>query len=120
MDMTPREQFAQTLANLVSSAVKTAVEYDDGDHIIRPAVDLLKATFDDSGRRAYDLTPWFGNDVAVQIALCERGALDPLLVTNEVMLSDILAAHAGYADDEAAFWVAVDAAVASAKKKVDR
>ena len=118
MNETAREQFAQILANLVGSAVKTAVRYDEGDHLVRPAVGLLKAAFDADGPHAYHLNPLDG-DIAVHVAPCEDGDLDPVFETNTVMLSDVMAAHAGYANDETAFWAAVEAAVALAKKKAE-
>jgi hypothetical protein len=80
---------------------------------------MLKAAFNADGAAAYQLDP-VENDIALHVAPCEGGDLDPVFVSDAVMLSDVMAAHAGYADDEAAFWVAVDAAVALAKKKVVR
>jgi hypothetical protein len=118
MTETPREQFAQILANLVSSAVKTAVAYDDGGHVVQPAVVLLKAAFDADGPHAYQLNPVDG-DMALHVAPCEEGDLDPVFVSGAVMLSDVMASHAGYADDETEFWAAIEAAVALAKKKAE-
>ena len=119
MDTTPRQQFADLMARIVTSAVQTAIEYDDNNDILKPAIEYVRKAINNDGHIAYKLDPVDG-DMAVYVAPYDEGHIDPMFETDAVMLSDILAPLAGYADDEAVFWSAVDAAVASAKKKVVR
>jgi hypothetical protein len=119
MTKNPRDQFAEVLARIVSSAVKTAVEYDDGNHVLRPAVQLVQAIIDGDGYSAYTMD-LEGRDLVLNIAPCDDGAFDPMFVSKPVKLSDVIANQADTSDDPDAFWVALDAAVASAKKKVAR
>jgi len=115
----PRQQFADLMARVMSSAVRTAIEYDDNNDMLKPAVEYIQKALNTSAHIAYNLDP-LDEDMAVYIAPYDINEIDPMFETDAVMLSDIIASEAGRAEDENAFWVALEAAITLAKKKVVR
>ena len=119
MEHDPRQQFADLMASVMANAVRTAIEYDDNNGMLKPAVEFIQKALNTDAHIAYNLDPLDG-DMAVYIAPYDTTQIDPMFETDAVMLSDIISSEAGCAEDENAFWVALEAAITLAKKKVVR
>lgn len=119
MENTAQRQFADTMAAIMSSAVRCAIEYDENNNFLAPAIEYVCGAISADGSLAYSVDP-SEEGMMVHIKPCDRDSLDPMFSTVPVLLSDILTYEAEIADDEDVFWACLDAAVALAKQKAGK
>lgn len=118
-DYTPCQQFADVMADVVASAVRTAIEHNDGGHMLRPAIDFLREAINENADMAYNFEARAGV-MCVYLAPYGADGDDTMFRTKDVKLSDILLRDAECVDDIDAFWASIDSAIAEAKQKVGR